>query len=277
MINVNYENIKNLCEKGKIILVASTISGSLLLSGCSSAVATNSNISIDIIDTTSNDSLENGVTQILDVPGEDFKLVVNYRCDLSLDEKWTITSDKDFYTEINTLGLDKDTEVYIDNIHTDTSICSYYPSVDGVVQDSMDDRIHNSLMMGFPISDDNSYVGFNEIEGENESFISGFYHGVSGYSSGTITEKRYTEEYFLYYGVYANKIASVIDLIIVDGDETRCVSVPSKVQVSVWPYIKYSDGTYKYFYYNEENGKVESEKIDEDTYNNKVNNKTYTK
>ena len=64
-----------------------------------------------------------------------------------------------------------DEKVYIDNIHTDTSICSYYAQIDGVMQDTMDDRIHNSLILGFSISDTNSYRGINQIEGQNDTFV----------------------------------------------------------------------------------------------------------
>lgn len=39
--------------------------------------------------------------------------------------------------------------------------------MNGILQDTMDDRIHNSLMLGFPISDDVCHIGINQIEGQN--------------------------------------------------------------------------------------------------------------
>ena len=101
-----------------------------------------------------------------------------------------------------------DEKVYIDNIHTDTSICSYYAQIDGVMQDTMDDRIHNSLILGFSISDTNSYRGINQIEGQNDTFVKGFASGYNGYHSASITEQRFLESDFLKNGVYANKISS---------------------------------------------------------------------
>lgn len=269
MISIlNNERTKGALKKvGAVLVVGAMV---FTLTGCMEReVSTNANTSYDVIDTTSNEALENGITQIIDVPGESFKLVVNYQCELQEDERWTVTSDKQINTEIRTDGLPAGTQVYIDNVHTDTTICSYYPQVDGVTQDTMDDRIHNAQMLGFPISDSNAYVGINQIEGQNETFISGFVHGYNGYSSGSISEKRFLESDYLEKAVYANKITSIIDLIIVKGEEMTCVSVPSEVQVSVWPFIERqkSDGTKYYrYYYLKDNGTMTYEELSEDEY-----------
>lgn len=269
MISIlNNERTKGALKKAGAVLVVGAMV--FTLTGCMEReVSTNANTSYDVIDTTSNEALENGITQIIDVPGESFKLVVNYQCELQEDERWTVTSDKQINTEIRTDGLPVGTQVYIDNVHTDTTICSYYPQVDGVTQDTMDDRIHNAQMLGFPISDSNAYVGINQIEGQNETFISGFVHGYNGYSSGSISEKRFLESDYLEKAVYANKITSIIDLIIVKGEEMTCVSVPSEVQVSVWPFIERqkSDGTKYYrYYYLKDNGTMTYEELSEDEY-----------
>ena len=268
MISIlNNDKTKKVLKKVGCVLVSGVMVFSL--SACSREVATNANTSYDVIDTTSNEALEKGITQIIDVPGESFKLVVNYQCELQEDERWTVTSDKQINTEIRTDGLPAGTQVYIDNVHTDTTICSYYPQVDGVTQDTMDDRIHNAQMLGFPISDSNAYVGINQIEGQNETFISGFVHGYNGYSSGSVSEKRFLESDYLEKAVYANKITSIIDLIIVKGEEMTCVSIPSEVQVSVWPFIERqkSDGTKYYrYYYLKDNGTMTYEELSEDEY-----------
>ena len=241
------------------------------LSGCMSReVSTNANTNYDIIDTTSIDALEKGITQIIEVPGQKFKLVINYQCELQDDERWTVTSDKQMNMEIRTDGLAEGVQVYIDNVHTDTTICSYYPTVDGITQDTMDDRIHNAQMLGFPISDSNAYYGINQIEGQNETFISGSVHGFNGYSSGSVSEKRFLESDYLVKAVFANKITSIIDLIVVKGEEMTCVSVPSEVQVSVWPFIKMQkdDGSvyYKYYYMNESTGSMTYDELNEDEF-----------
>lgn len=266
---LNNEKIKENFKKAGCIVVAGALAFSL--TACMSReVSTNANTNYDIIDTTSTEALENGITQLIEVPGQPFKLVVNYQCELQYDERWTVTSDKQMNMEIRTDGLPAGVQVYIDNVHTDTTICSYYPQVDGITQDTMDDRIHNAQMLGFPISDSNAYYGINQIEGQNETFISGTVHGFNGYSSGSVSEKRFLESDYLEKGVFANKITSVIDLIVVKGDEVTCVSVPSEVQVSVWPFIKMQkdDGTvyYKYYYLKESTGDMTYDELSEEEF-----------
>ena len=270
MVNFNMDNLKKLCKKGACVLMTVAVVGTL--SGCiERELATNTNVSYDVIDTMDTEALKNGLQQIIEVPGENFKLVVDYKCELQEGERWIVTSDKKINMEIRTDGVDDTTtKVYIDNIHTDTTICSRFPTVDGITQDSMDDRIHNSLMLGFPIADDVSYVGINEIEGQNQTFISGAYMGFNGYSSGSVTERRYKESEYLDKGVYANKITSIIDLIIVKGDQKRTVSVPSEVQVSVWPFIQVinEEGNlvYRYYTYDEKEGDMVYTDLSEDEY-----------
>lgn len=270
MISIlNNDKAKGLLKKAGCLVVCGVMVFSL--SGCMSReVSTNANTNYDIIDTTSIDALEKGITQIIEVPGQKFKLVINYQCELQDDERWTVTSDKQMNMEIRTDGLAEGVQVYIDNVHTDTTICSYYPTVDGITQDTMDDRIHNAQMLGFPISDSNAYYGINQIEGQNETFISGSVHGFNGYSSGSVSEKRFLESDYLVKAVFANKITSVIDLIIVKGEEMTCVSVPSEVQVSVWPFIKMQkdDGTvyYKYYYLSESTGSMTYDELNEDEF-----------
>ena len=161
-----------------------------------------------------------------------------------------------------------DEKVYIDNIHTDTSICSYYAQIDWVMQDTMDDRIHNSLILGFSISDTNSYRGINQIEGQNDTFVKGFASGYNGYHSASITEQRFLESDFLKTIRISIKISSVIDLIIVNGEETTFTSVQSEVQVSVWPYIQFQDDDqiiYR-FYYLGEDGKMTYDELTPEEY-----------
>lgn len=186
----------------------------------------------DTIDSTSPE--EAFKPQIIDVPGEDFKLVIEYALEGDASKEWRITSDKKIYTKVYTKGLPAGKKVYIDNVHTDTTIISTYPEMNGITQDSMDDRIHNSLMYGFPISDTTCFYAVNEIEGQNDTFISGSSIGFNGYSSGSIDERRHTEREYLQKGVYANKIASVYGLLIQNGDdEPYGVDVSADVVVLV--------------------------------------------
>lgn len=189
----------------------------------------------DVVIQGDDDSLSKGLQQILEVPGEKFKLITEYTCDSTSKREWRITSDKFLYIRAYTQGLPEGVEVYIDNVHIDTSIKSKYASMDGILQDSMDDHVHSSQLIGFPISNTISYYGVNAIEGCNQDFIKGTFYGYNGYSSGEIEEKRYTEKDYLDLGVYANKVQIVYDLLIKGPNDKDFynVSVPTDFIVPV--------------------------------------------
>lgn len=250
--------------KKKIIKTkyAALLAGALTmgLTGCESSKLVNKDLdNYDVLDTnivsshTNGDSalFTTGVNQEREVNGEKFKLAINYFCG---EEAWRINSNKTLYMEIKTVGLPADLEVYIDNIHVDTSIVASKEAVNGILQDTMDDHIHSSAALGFPIDDNHSYFGINEIEGQNETFIHGFVLGYARY--GTLNEERRTESDYLSKGVWANKIDGVIDLLVVDkatGKVLRQVSVNSSLLVRVNNTIIYSDGNHDTIYkYNED-------------------------
>lgn len=262
MKNMLREKYAELYKEIRYFSVVSALS--IYLAGCSSSeLVTNTNTSYDMIDTTNSDDLEKEITQVLDVPGKKFKLVVNYRYELPKGEGWTITSNKLLSIEIKTEGL-TDEKVYINNMHTDITICSYYSEIDGIIQDVMDDRVYNSLSLGFSLSDSNPYVLTNQIEGQNKAFVQEFRNSCDGLKH---KEGRLTEVHYLYRGVYANKITSIIDLIIVKGDETSFVSVPSELQIAVWPYVKIPGVTNYRYYYLDSDGMMNYDSLSEDEYN----------
>lgn len=191
----------------------------------------------DIVQQSENNGsdLSTGLKQILNVDGHDFKLVTEYSCDDESKREWRITSDKFLYIKVYTEGLPEGTEVFIDNVHIDTYTKSKYALMDGILQDSMDDRVHSSQLIGFPISDTISYFGVNAIEGCNETFIKGSYYGMYSYSSGSVAQRRYTEKDYLDKGVYANKIQIVYDLLIKGPNDKDFanVSVPTDFIVLV--------------------------------------------
>lgn len=260
----------NYFEKKKLLSLALAGVLTVSLSSCMEEELGASKSDIDMLDpsvsTDAGDNLFSGVTQKKEVNGEDFKLVINYVTDENTE--WRVNYTKHLYMTIKTDGLPKDKEVYIDNIHTDTTIASTKSLYDGILQDTMDDRIHNSLMIGFPISDTVSYYGCNTIEGQNSEFIQGWGYGYNGYNGGEVESKRRQESDFLASGVYANQIDTVIDLIIVDKNtnEKRTVSVFSNLLVRVNNRITVVDGdnytVYEYDMYGNreeiESGKDES-------------------
>ncbi len=217
----------------------------------------------DVLDTNEacleSDSLQNGITQELDVPGEDFKLMIQY---MSGVDSWTVTSDKDLHMNILTKGLNSSLkEVYIDNIHIDTYLVSTQPVFNGIKQDTVDDHIHNSVMIGFPIDDVNSFYSINEIEGQNDEFIKGTFFAYQGFGKGDVVEKRRLESDYLSHGVWANKISGVVGLIIRDKKtgETRGVDVKTTLLVAVNNQIEFqkNDGTIVTYEYDRNGNRKE--------------------
>ena len=144
-----------------ILLSMVMVGSGISLTGCKTELAPdNSDIDMLTTNTDSASDLASGVEQIKDVEGEKFKLVINYYCG---DKEWHINANKDLYISVKTKELPDNLEVYIDNIHMDTSIVSSKAGYNGIKQDSMDDRIHNSIMYGFPISNTKNYFGINTL------------------------------------------------------------------------------------------------------------------
>lgn len=213
----------------------------LFLGGASISLITTGCFEQEIVPEEEYDVIDNesygfeSLTKEIVVPGEDFKLEMIFQSDPNSKRSWRITSDKFLYIEAKTIGLPSSTEVYIDNIHIDTSVKSKYAVVDGIMQDTMDDHVHSSQMIGFKISDNEKYYGVDTIEGANNEFIQGTFYGYNGYSSGEIEQKRYTEQDYRDLGVYANKITVVVDLLIKNSNDTdyRNVSVNTDFLVKV--------------------------------------------
>lgn len=208
----NIKFYKNAC-------LALALATSLSLTGCGES---------DYIPTTANetntiDTNRDGETtlpsKVLSVPREDFKLEVSYSIappegvDPS-DFKWRVTNDKNLNIEAHTIGLPEGYRVWIDNVHIDTFVESTDPYFNGILQDTMDDRVHSSLLMGFPVSNDTYYSSSNLISGQDKDFIQGTYYAYGSYGSGDVKQQRYVDSDYLKKGVYSNKICLVFGLLI---------------------------------------------------------------
>lgn len=219
----------------------------------------------DIIDSNDENELETGITKQLEIPNESFKLEAHYECVGLKDKKWRITDDKKMLLSINTAGLPEGTKVWIDNIHIDTSIVATVPQFNGVMQDTMDDRIHNSTMMGFPISDTTKFLSINQIEGQSDTFIQGTVYAYQGTGGGSVEQQRFLESNYLEKGVYANHIGIVYGLLIQGKDdlEPRGIDVYDDIYIRVYDTIEFEDnGKITYSVYDTD-GNYEEKSPDE--------------
>lgn len=216
-------------------------------SGCTVDVELAPQESYEAIDPNqlSENPLEGTLVKTLDVPEENFKLIAEFGCDSASEKSWRITSDKSLYIKAYTKGLPEGTKVFIDNVHIDTSIKSKYAAMDGIKQDEMDDRIHNSLMLGFPISDNTNYFNIFAIEGCNQQFIDGSFVAYNGMGIGSIEQGRYTEEdYIVDFKVYASKFQIVFDLLILPPGVETPYAVSVKTELIV--YTTENENSFKY-------------------------------
>lgn len=186
----------------------------------------------DIVD---GDDIEKAFTkQVISIPEEDFKLVIEYSLEPENSTEWRTTANKKIYTKVYTEGLSSPKKVYVDNIHTETTIISTYEEMNNIIQDSTDTKINNNLMLGFPISDTTNFYYINEIDGQNTEFVLGSLLGYNALVNGTEETRRLTETEYLKNGVYANKISSIYRLLIQkDKEEPYSIEVLSEVLVPV--------------------------------------------
>lgn len=238
-------------KKGCLALV---MAASFALTGCGEStyvpVTANESNTID-----SNNSGDMGtVNKELEVPREDFQLSVSYSIlppeGVSVEDfKWRVTNDKNLNIEVHTVGLPEGYRVWIDNVHIDTFIEATDPYFNGITQDSMDDRVHSALIMGFPISDATYYSSTNLISGQDKDFIEGTFRAYcsddSGYAKGEVRQQRYVDEDYLAKGVYANKIGLIYGLLIQgpNDPEPYGVDVPDEVHVYVYNCVEKYDST----------------------------------
>ena len=161
---------------------------------------------------------DNILTQTLPVDDENFSLIATYDTGNYPTDSWEITSAKSISMEVKTSELPEGTEVFIDNVHIDSSILSLEPEFNSIPTDSMDDNTHTSMYPGFPISGNIGYYGIFSMDGYSETLISGYNRGYYlkrfgyGSSRGSIKEARVTEDDLKESYVYGNKFQIVYDL-----------------------------------------------------------------
>lgn len=209
--NFKLGSIKKLCMVGTSFSLLATT-----LTGCGETELATNRVNSDSI--VHFNQLENfftgGIQEIVQVPGEDWSLVIEYSGQLEDSEYWTITDNKELHMKIYTQGLPEGYKVYINDIHSDTSIVARQKQMDGITQDTMDDGIHGTDLLGYPISDMTCCYITNAIEGQNDDFISGSVIGFQSYTSGTVQQQRFLESDYLEKGVIANQVSSIFGLLV---------------------------------------------------------------
>jgi len=160
------------------------------------------------------------------IPGEKFDFVSRYATDYNANE-WHITDSKTLnmsaylspqFGVTNTLST---TTVLVEHVHIDATITSKYALMNGVLQDTMDDKLHVGDQPGFLVSDEYPYENIFAIEGYSEYLISGWGYYNQSYGYSTLDQIRLTEKNLVDRGgVNGTKFTVVYDLLIkYEGEE----------------------------------------------------------
>lgn len=145
---------------------------------------------------------------------EDFILVAKYSTDYDAT-KWRITDSKTLLMQVFIEDLPENATIMIEHMHTDISLKSKYEGMDGMLQDSMDDKLHTGDQLGFWVTEDYPYENIFAIEGYSQTLIDGWGWMIGSYGSMNIKEERLTENNLKTDGgVYGNKVQVVYDVLI---------------------------------------------------------------
>lgn len=133
-------------KKKKITLLAVVLATAAMFTGCTiEDEYVPVDTEVQVMET--NDMGVPSLSQTLDIPDEDFKLVCEYGTNGYDLNNWRVTNPKQISMKVHTQGLPDGYDVVIDHVHADISLLSTSPQINGITQDSMDDTFHARLRM----------------------------------------------------------------------------------------------------------------------------------
>ena len=148
---------------------------------------------------------------------EGFNLVAKYSTDYDAT-KWRITDSKTLLMQMFVEDLPENTTILVEHMHVDISLKAKYEGMDGMLQDSMDDKLHTGDQLGFWVTENYPYENIFAIEGYSQTLIDGWGWMIGSFGSMNIKEERLTESNLRDDdrggGVYGNKVQVVYDILI---------------------------------------------------------------
>lgn len=150
---------------------------------------------------------------------EDFIFKTTYDIGNYKFDDWRITDSKTIKMTAIVENAPNGTEIFIDHVHVDMALKSTSPQLDGMMQDSMDDKYHGFSQDGFFISQNYAYENVFAVEGFSKDIIEGWSFYCGSYGSGSLNSKRLTERNLILSGTYANKLTVVYDILIKNEGE----------------------------------------------------------
>lgn len=129
-------------------------------------------------------------------------------------EFWKITDNKDLLLFLEIVNQPVDVIVYVEHMHADVTIHAYEEQLDGLLQDTMDDKLHAGDQPGFWVDPYHRYEEIFAVEGYSKWLIEGWMWFYSGWGSGKTDERRLTEENIIKAGAVGSQITVVYDILI---------------------------------------------------------------
>ncbi len=157
-------------------------------------------------------------------------------------EFWTITDNKDLLMFLEVVSQPSDVTVYVEHMHADVTIHAYDEQLDGLLQDTMDDKLHAGDQPGFWVDPDHRYEEIFAVEGYSKWLIEGWMWFYSGWGSGKTEERRLTEENIIKAGAVGSQITVVYDILI--EKEGRFSKEVFKDEIYVFMDTKFTEAGY---------------------------------
>jgi len=128
--------------------------------------------------------------------------------------QWKITDNKNVDIWLFVDEQPKGTTILVEHMHADCMICSNRTEINGIRQDTMDDKLHTGPQEGFYVSPIYPYNEVFAVEGYTQYLLSiwGYMWGNFGWMSGG--EDRLDEENLQRLGAKGSEFAIVFDLLI---------------------------------------------------------------
>jgi len=199
------------------------LAAALVFAACGGSDKIPNDVSLNqpVADILRNDLEKGELIQVFDLgTTECFDFQVEYTTDYRT-VGWRITDVKSMSMRARIIPEDAcKSEVLVEHVHADVSIKSSKEGIDGLTQDSMDDRLHVGNQPGFLIVPPYFYENVFVIGGFSQTLLEGWSFYFSGYGGGGINEKRLTEKSLVEDGgACASKFQIVYDLLIRNAGE----------------------------------------------------------
>jgi len=131
---------------------------------------------------------------------------------------WKITDNKNLWIKLEVVEQPENWTILIEHMHADCIVEATQRMVDGILQDTMDDKLHVGTQAGFYVDEKRPYYECFSVEGYSKWLIDAWMFIFSGYGFGGATEKRLTEKNIRNMGAIGSEFAIVYDILIYEND-----------------------------------------------------------